>query len=86
MSDSTAYMYYVQVQGDLRGPVFLYPVLCTNVLISVCWLSVDLRPHAETVGLLGPGAQDVHLNFHTAPELSKRSDTDTDTDFIDIRP
>ena len=23
----------------------------------------------ETVGLLGTGAQDVHLNFHTAPEL-----------------
>ena len=24
----------------------------------------------ETVGLLGTGAQDVHLDFHTAPELS----------------
>ena len=24
---------------------------------------------AETVGLLGTGAQDVHLDFHTAPEL-----------------
>ena len=23
----------------------------------------------ETVGLLGTGAQDVHLNFHTAPDL-----------------
>ena len=23
----------------------------------------------ETIGLLGTGAQDVHLNFHTAPEL-----------------
>ena len=23
----------------------------------------------ETVGLLGSGTQDVHLNFHTAPEL-----------------
>ena len=23
----------------------------------------------ETVGLLGTGAQDVHLDFHTAPEL-----------------
>ena len=23
----------------------------------------------ETVGLLGMGAQDVHLDFHTAPEL-----------------
>ena len=26
---------------------------------------------AETVGLLGTGAQDVHLDFHTAPELCK---------------
>ena len=26
---------------------------------------------AETVGLLGTGAQDVHLDFHTAPELWK---------------
>ena len=24
---------------------------------------------AETVGLLGTGAQDGHLDFHTAPEL-----------------
>ena len=24
----------------------------------------------ETVGSLGTGAQDVHLDFHTAPELS----------------
>ena len=23
----------------------------------------------ETVGLLGTGAQDAHLDFHTAPEL-----------------
>ena len=26
---------------------------------------------AETVGLLGTGAQDVHLDFHTAPELCR---------------
>ena len=25
----------------------------------------------ETVGLLGTGAQDVHLDFHTAPEFCK---------------
>ena len=31
----------------------------------VGWLSVA----TETVGLLGTGAQDVHLDFHTAPEL-----------------
>ena len=33
------------------------------------WLSVALRP-TETVGLLGTGTEDGHLDFHTAPELS----------------
>ena len=28
----------------------------------------------ETVRLLGTGAQDVHLDFHTTPELSKPVD------------
>ena len=32
-------------------------------LVECCFTST------ETVGLLGTGAQDVHLNFHTAPEL-----------------
>ena len=27
----------------------------------------------ETIGLLGTGAQDGHLDFHTAPELSSTS-------------
>ena len=34
-------------------------------------LSVALRPGTETVGLLGTGAQDGHLDFHTAPELCR---------------
>ena len=33
-------------------------------LVGFCFTST------ETVGLLGTGAQDVHLDFHTAPELS----------------
>ena len=34
------------------------------------WLSVHcFFTSTETVGLLGTGAQDVHLDFHTAPEL-----------------
>ena len=33
------------------------------LLLKCCFTS------AETVGLLGTGAQDVHLDFHTAPEL-----------------
>ena len=33
-------------------------------LVECCFTST------ETVGLLGTGAQDVHFDFHTAPELS----------------
>ena len=34
---------------------------------------VALRPGTETVGLLETGAQDVHLDFHTAPEHLRMS-------------
>ena len=37
------------------GPVVIWPSCSTST---------------ETVGLLGTGAQDSHLDFHTAPELS----------------
>ena len=33
------------------------------MLLKCCFTST------ETVGLLGTGAHDVHLDFHTAPEL-----------------
>ena len=33
------------------------------LLLKYCFNST------QTVGLLGTGAQDVHLDFHTAPEL-----------------
>ena len=33
------------------------------LLLKCCFMA------AETVGLLGTGAQDGHLDFHTAPEL-----------------
>ena len=33
-----------------------------------CWLKCCFTS-TETVGLLGTGAQDVHLDFHTVPEL-----------------
>ena len=36
------------------------------MLLKCCFTST------ETVGLLGTGAQDVHLDFHTAPELCGR--------------
>ena len=34
------------------------------LLLKCCFTST------ETAGLLGTGTQDVHLDFHTAPELS----------------
>ena len=53
---------------------------CVNVLSTeafplscfchLCWLMVECCfTSTETVGLLGAGAQDGHLDFHTAPEL-----------------
>ena len=35
----------------------------TGPMVEICFTSI------ETVGLLGTGAQDGHLDFHTAPEL-----------------
>ena len=59
--------------NDLRSKVldgsattFYTKVLVTRrsrLLLKCCFTST------ETVGLLGTGAQDVHLDFHTAPEL-----------------
>ena len=41
--------------------------LLNSVLIR--WFVECCFTSTETVGLLGTGAQDVHLDFHTAPEL-----------------
>ena len=41
--------------------------LCTSGWLKCCPTST------ETVGLLGTGAQDGHLDFHTAPELCRSS-------------
>ena len=41
-------------------------VLRTQNWLKCCFTST------ETVGLLGTGTQDVHLDFHTAPELRGR--------------
>ena len=38
------------------------------ILVICCWLKCCFTS-TETVGLLGTGAQDVHLDFHTPPEL-----------------
>ena len=39
------------------------PASPTALLVECCFTST------ETVGLLGTGAEDGHLDFHTAPEL-----------------
>ena len=51
--------------------VLLYVHINSPSLISLM-VSVDVKHHVYftlTVGLLGTGAQDGHLDFHTAPEL-----------------
>ena len=45
---------------DSKMPVMTVLLL---LLLKCCFTST------ETIGLLGMGAQDVHLDFHTAPEL-----------------
>ena len=40
------------------------------------WLEFCFRS-TETVGLFGTGAQDVHLDFHTVPELCKQASGDS---------
>ena len=44
-----------------------FDTIATN-LVECCFTST------ETVGLLGTGAQDVHFDFHTAPELCDKLD------------
>ena len=44
------------------------PLGCTCSYGSA-WLVECCFTSTETVGLLGTGAQDVHLDFHTAPEI-----------------
>ena len=43
----------------------LIQLWCSGLCSEVCCLT----PSTETVSLLGTGAQDGHLDFHTAPEL-----------------
>ena len=45
-------------------------------LVECCFTST------ETVGLLGTGAQDGHLDFHTAPELCHLSVDDDDAELM----
>ena len=50
----------------------LYPEMLIFVVTSVIHCKMMKKScftSTETVGLLGTGAQDGHLDFHTAPEL-----------------
>ena len=49
-----------------------YGILSVALGLSCCMRThvVEVFTSTETVGLLGTGAQDVHLDFHTAPETS----------------
>ena len=51
------------MKGNTADCVCVCIAMCESVLVECCFMST------ETVGLLGTGAQDVHLDFHTAPEL-----------------
>ena len=52
----------------LRSPdtlILTSHVELIGLMLKCCFTST------ETVGLLGKGAQDIHLDFHTAPELCR---------------
>ena len=55
-----------------RKPTFTCPLFETYKAGNDRWLVERCFTSTETVGLLGTGAQDVHLDFHTAPELRDR--------------
>ena len=46
---------------------YIYPGTVQRMKDAAGWLSRFTS--TETVGLLGTGAQDLHLDFHTAPGL-----------------
>ena len=52
--------------GTLKLNVFSESVHTDDLRLVEC---PQLLSSTETVGLLGTGAQDGHLDFHTAPEL-----------------
>ena len=52
----------------MRAGDALQPIICLGGLRLIDWLKCCFTS-TETVGLLGTGAQDGHLDFHTVPEL-----------------
>ena len=51
--------------------IYLLLGLCSLSLVGIIYFMLlkCCFTSTETIGLLGTGAQDGHLNFHTAPEL-----------------
>ena len=54
------------IAADLNAGVIPVGVVVVVVVVECCFTST------ETVGLLGTGALDGRLDFHTAPELCLR--------------
>ena len=52
----------------IKNLVLMLSTVCRRFSVMVGWLKCCFTS-TETVGLLGTGPQDVHLDFHTAPEL-----------------
>jgi len=73
-------------RAALRGLVTLCrTAVCRDVTLhahsntkvtNVGWLAECCFTFTETVGLLGTGAQDVHLDFHTAPEVCHKGQSE----------
>ena len=69
---------FFQVQKDIAGQVWKPRVYRScNCNIATMFILFTCFTSTETVGLLGTEAQDGHLDFHTAPELSH-----TPVDFV----
>ena len=47
---------------------FIFVAFCCKQMLLLKWCCTS----TEIVGLFGTGAQDVHLDFHTAPELCSK--------------
>ena len=62
-SDARSVGKHEQRENCSARSLFPHPQCPTTLLLKCCFTPT------ETVGLLGTGAQDGHLHFHTAPEV-----------------
>ena len=59
----------LSIKKKEKERAFIYYEQCLFVIAKYCMSFVLRWSVAETIGLLGTGAQDGHLDVHTAPEL-----------------